>query len=140
MVIRGVWFCHRHNLCLLRRRPEVVTATFETLPTGRTHWSSRGMAKAAGRRPIGLRPHLGQIQVSNGPKDPGSQAGTTLLGNRAGAFLASYSPCPLSIWAIPCLSFFGHDNLFRRCDWPADSAMLLILLFFLATPAPTWHP
>ena len=27
---------------------EVVTATLETLPTGRTHWSSRGMAKASG--------------------------------------------------------------------------------------------
>ena len=30
---------------------EVVTATLETLPTGRTHWSSRGMAKAAGLAP-----------------------------------------------------------------------------------------
>ena len=26
---------------------EVVTATLETLPAGRTHWSSRGMARAA---------------------------------------------------------------------------------------------
>src|ERR687886_383593 len=32
-------------------RAEVVTATLETLPTGRTHWSSRGMAKAAGLAP-----------------------------------------------------------------------------------------
>src|SRR3954452_1546006 len=30
---------------------EVVTATLETLPTGRTHWSSRGMARAAGLAP-----------------------------------------------------------------------------------------
>jgi transposase len=30
---------------------EVVTATLETLPTGRTHWSSRGMATAAGLAP-----------------------------------------------------------------------------------------
>jgi transposase len=30
---------------------EVVTATLETLPTGRTHWSSRGMAKASGLAP-----------------------------------------------------------------------------------------
>jgi transposase/DNA-binding CsgD family transcriptional regulator len=30
---------------------EVVTATLETLPPGRTHWSSRGMAKAAGLAP-----------------------------------------------------------------------------------------
>jgi transposase len=30
---------------------EVVTATLETLPAGRTHWSSRGMAKAAGLAP-----------------------------------------------------------------------------------------
>jgi transposase len=30
---------------------EVVTATLETLPVGRTHWSSRGMAKAAGLAP-----------------------------------------------------------------------------------------
>jgi transposase len=30
---------------------EVVTSTLETLPTGRTHWSSRGMAKAAGLAP-----------------------------------------------------------------------------------------
>jgi transposase len=30
---------------------EVVTATLETLPSGRTHWSSRGMAKAAGLAP-----------------------------------------------------------------------------------------
>jgi len=30
---------------------EVVTATLETLPTGRTHWSSRGMPKAAGLAP-----------------------------------------------------------------------------------------
>jgi transposase len=29
----------------------VVTATLETLPAGRTHWSSRGMAKAAGLAP-----------------------------------------------------------------------------------------
>jgi transposase len=29
----------------------VVTATLETLPVGRTHWSSRGMAKAAGLAP-----------------------------------------------------------------------------------------
>jgi transposase len=28
-----------------------VTATLETLPAGRTHWSSRGMAKAAGLAP-----------------------------------------------------------------------------------------
>jgi hypothetical protein len=30
---------------------EVVTATLERLPTGRTQWSSRGMAKAAGLAP-----------------------------------------------------------------------------------------
>jgi transposase len=30
---------------------EVVTATLETLPAGRTHWSSRGMARAAGLAP-----------------------------------------------------------------------------------------
>ena len=43
---------------------EVVTATLETLPTGRTHWSSRGMAKAAGlapstvqRKAFSLQPH-----------------------------------------------------------------------------------
>jgi len=30
---------------------EVVTATLETLPSGRTHWSSRGMAKATGLAP-----------------------------------------------------------------------------------------
>jgi transposase len=30
---------------------EVVTATLEMLPTGRTHWSSRGMAKASGLAP-----------------------------------------------------------------------------------------
>ena len=30
---------------------EVVTATLETLPTGRTHWSSRGMARAAALAP-----------------------------------------------------------------------------------------
>ena len=30
---------------------ELVTATLETLPAGRTHWSSRGMAKAAGLAP-----------------------------------------------------------------------------------------
>ena len=30
---------------------EVVTATLESLPAGRTHWSSRGMAKAAGLAP-----------------------------------------------------------------------------------------
>jgi len=30
---------------------EVVTATLETLPAGRTHWSSRGMAKASGLAP-----------------------------------------------------------------------------------------
>jgi hypothetical protein len=28
-----------------------VTATLETLPSGRTHWSSRGMAKASGLAP-----------------------------------------------------------------------------------------
>jgi hypothetical protein len=28
---------------------EVVTATLETLPTGRTYWSSRGMAKTCGQ-------------------------------------------------------------------------------------------
>ena len=33
------------------RITEVVTATLETLPTGRTHWSSRGMAKASGLAP-----------------------------------------------------------------------------------------
>lgn len=30
---------------------EVVTATLESLPVGRTHWSSRGMAKASGLAP-----------------------------------------------------------------------------------------
>jgi len=30
---------------------EVVTVTLETLPAGRTHWSSRGMAKASGMAP-----------------------------------------------------------------------------------------
>ncbi len=30
---------------------EVVTETLETLPAGRTHWSSRGMARAAGLAP-----------------------------------------------------------------------------------------
>src|ERR671917_175170 len=30
---------------------EVVTATLERLPAGRTHWSSRGMARAAGLAP-----------------------------------------------------------------------------------------
>jgi|SRR5215213_847222 len=30
---------------------EVVTATLETLPASRTHWSSRGMAKASGLAP-----------------------------------------------------------------------------------------
>jgi transposase len=30
---------------------EVVTATLESLPAGRTHWSSRGMARAAGLAP-----------------------------------------------------------------------------------------
>ena len=29
----------------------MVTATLETLPTGRTHWSSRGMARAAALAP-----------------------------------------------------------------------------------------
>ena len=29
----------------------MVTATLETLPAGRTHWSSRGMARAAGLAP-----------------------------------------------------------------------------------------
>jgi len=30
---------------------EVITAPLETLPAGRTHWSSRGMAKASGLAP-----------------------------------------------------------------------------------------
>ncbi len=30
---------------------EVVTSTLETLPIGRTHWSSRGMARASGLAP-----------------------------------------------------------------------------------------
>jgi hypothetical protein len=31
---------------------DVVTATLETLPSDRTHWSSRGMAHASGLAPL----------------------------------------------------------------------------------------
>ena len=40
---------------------EVVTATLETLPTGRTHWSSRSMAKAAGTGTVDGAAHLASL-------------------------------------------------------------------------------
>jgi transposase len=56
---------------------EVVTATLETLPTGRTHWSSRSMAKAAGLAPstiqriwqaFSLQPHRSEtFKLSTDP-------------------------------------------------------------------------
>jgi transposase len=56
---------------------EVVTATLETLPAGRTHWSSRGMAKAVGLAPstvqriwkaFSLQPHRGEtFKLSTDP-------------------------------------------------------------------------
>ena len=56
---------------------EVVTATLETLPTGRTHWSSRGMAKASGLAPstvqrlwkaFSLQPHRSEtFKLSTDP-------------------------------------------------------------------------
>jgi transposase len=56
---------------------EVVTATLETLPAGRTHWSSRGMAKAAGLAPstvqriwkaFSLQPHRSEtLKLSTDP-------------------------------------------------------------------------
>jgi transposase len=55
----------------------VVTATLETLPTGRTHWSSRSMAKAAGLAPstvqriwqaFSLQPHRSEtFKLSTDP-------------------------------------------------------------------------
>jgi hypothetical protein len=57
---------------------EVVTTTLETLPAGRTHWSSRGMARAAGLAPstvqriwkaFSLQPHrMRQFKLSNDPR------------------------------------------------------------------------
>jgi transposase len=56
---------------------EVVTTTLEKLPAGRTHWSSRGMAKAAGLAPstvqriwkaFSLQPHrVETFKLSTGP-------------------------------------------------------------------------
>jgi hypothetical protein len=56
---------------------EVVTATLETLPTGRTPWSSRGMAKASGLAPstvqriwkaFSLQPHRSEtFELSTDP-------------------------------------------------------------------------
>jgi hypothetical protein len=56
---------------------ELVTATLETLPAGRTHWSSRGMAKAVGLAPstvqriwkaFSLQPHRGEsFKLSTDP-------------------------------------------------------------------------
>jgi len=56
---------------------EVVTATLETLPTGRTHWSSRSMAKASGLAPstvqriwqaFSLQPHRSEtFKLSTDP-------------------------------------------------------------------------
>ena len=56
---------------------EVVTATLETLPVGRTHWSSRGMARAAGLAPstvqriwkaFSLQPHRSEtFKLSTDP-------------------------------------------------------------------------
>jgi transposase len=56
---------------------EVITATLETLPTGRTHWSSRSMAKAAGLAPstvqriwqaFSLQPHRSEtFKLSTDP-------------------------------------------------------------------------
>jgi transposase len=56
---------------------EVVTATLETLPVGRTHWSSRGMAKASGLAPstvqriwkaFSLQPHRSEtFKLSTDP-------------------------------------------------------------------------
>jgi transposase len=56
---------------------EVVTATLERLPAGRTHWSSRGMARAAGLAPstvqriwkaFSLQPHrVETFKLSTGP-------------------------------------------------------------------------
>ena len=58
---------------------EVVTATLESLPVGRTHWSSRGMAKAAGLAPstvqriwkaFSLQPHrVETFKLSTDPRD-----------------------------------------------------------------------
>ena len=56
---------------------EVVTATLESLPVGRTHWSSRGMAKASGLAPstvqriwkaFSLQPHRAEtFKLSTDP-------------------------------------------------------------------------
>jgi transposase len=56
---------------------EVVTATLETLPVGRTHWSSRGMARASGLAPstvqriwkaLSLQPHRSEtFKLSTDP-------------------------------------------------------------------------
>jgi len=56
---------------------DVVTATLETLPVGRTHWSSRGMARASGLAPstvqriwkaFSLQPHRSEtFKLSTDP-------------------------------------------------------------------------
>ena len=56
---------------------EVIVKTLETLPKGRTHWSTRAMAEAAGMshstvgriwRTFGLQPHIVQgFKISNDP-------------------------------------------------------------------------
>ena len=56
---------------------DVVTATLETLPAGRTHWSSRGMARASGLAPstvqriwkaFSLQPHRSEtFKLSTDP-------------------------------------------------------------------------
>ncbi len=57
---------------------DVVTATLETLPVGRTHWSSRGMARASGLAPstvqriwkaFSLQPHRSEtFKLSTDPQ------------------------------------------------------------------------
>jgi transposase-like protein len=43
---------------------DVVTATLETLPVGRTHWSSRGMARASRLAPSTVQPIWKALSLS----------------------------------------------------------------------------
>ena len=47
---------------------DVVTTTLETLPVGRTHWSSRGMARSSGLGPIDGATDLESVLAATTPQ------------------------------------------------------------------------